>query len=173
MFHNILVSIDGSSHSDRALHEAIDIARVENSRLTLLTSIRQCPSWAYNPVSAAAAEQLGRDFEKEAQRVMHEAIERIPDDMPVTKIITHEPIRAALMRRIESGNHDLLVMGSRGRGGLSASLLGSVSHYVLNHSPIPVLIVHGPDEHKPAPDKQTAPRAEPRRGTGAQANATA
>jgi nucleotide-binding universal stress UspA family protein len=143
VFHNILVSIDGSPHSDQALREAIDIARLEKSRLTLLTSIRQCPAWAYNPVSAAAAEQLSADFEKEAQRAMCEAIERVPQDVPVTKILTHEPIRPALMRRIESGNHDLLVMGSRGRSGLTASLLGSVSHYVLNHSPIPVLIVHG------------------------------
>jgi len=174
MFHNILVSVDGSPHSDQALREAIDIARLEKSRLTLLTSIRQCPSWAYSPVSVAAAEQLSTDFEKEAQRVMREAIERVPSDMPVTKIITPESIRPALMRRVESGDHDLLVMGSRGRGGLSASLLGSVSHYVLNHSPIPVLIVHAREEKEQgAPErKKKAVRERPLRGDGAGASAT-
>ncbi len=148
MFHNILVSIDGSPHADQALQEAIDIALAENSRLTLLTSIRRCPSWAYSPVSAAAVEQLAVDFEHEAQRVMRDAVERVPESIPVTKIITRDPIRQALMKRIKSGYHDLLVMGSRGRGAITASLLGSVSHYVLNHSPIPVLIAHDPDDQR-------------------------
>jgi nucleotide-binding universal stress UspA family protein len=146
LFHNILVSIDGSPHSDEALRQGIDIALADRSRLTLLTAVRHCPPWAYSPVTAAAAQQLSTDFEREAQRVMCEAVERVPQSVPVTKIITHQPIRTALMRRIKSGNHDLLVMGSRGRGALKASLLGSVSHYVLNHSPIPVLIAQAHDE---------------------------
>jgi nucleotide-binding universal stress UspA family protein len=146
LFHNILVSINGSPHSDEALRQAIDIALADRSRLTVLTAVRHCPPWAYSPVTAAAAQQLSSDFEREAHRVMHEAVERVPQSVPVTKIITHQPIRTALMRRIKSGNHDLLVMGSRGRGPLKASLLGSVSHYVLNHSPIPVLIAQARDE---------------------------
>jgi len=45
----------------------------------------------------------------------------------------------ALIAQIKTGRYDLVVMGSRGRGALSASLLGSVSHYALNHSDVPVL----------------------------------
>jgi nucleotide-binding universal stress UspA family protein len=69
----------------------------------------------------------------------------------VTKILTEDPIREALICRIKTGTYDLVVMGSRGRGALSASLLGSVSHYALHHSDVPVLIVraaqdaHGDD----------------------------
>lgn len=146
MFHNILVSIDGSPQADQALQEAIEIALADNSRLTLLTAVRRCPSWAYSPVSAGAVQQLATDFEREAHRVMRAAVDRVPESVPVTQIITREPVRPALMRQLKSGKHDLLVMGSRGRGAVTASLLGSVSHYVLNHSPIPVLIANEPAE---------------------------
>jgi nucleotide-binding universal stress UspA family protein len=146
MFHSILVSIDGSSHSEQALSEAIDIAQACRARLTLITAVRACPSWAYSPVSAGAARQLSAEFEREAQKAMCEAVDRVPDDLPVTKIITHDPIRSALMKQIEEGRHDLLMMGSRGRGAVASSLLGSVSHHALNHSPIPVLIVHAREE---------------------------
>jgi nucleotide-binding universal stress UspA family protein len=160
LFHNILVSIDGSPHSDEALRQAIDIALADRSRVTLLTAVRRCPAWAYSPVSAAAVQQLATDLEREAQRVMCQAVERVPQSVPVTKIVTHKPIRTALMRRIKSGHHDLLVMGSRGRGGLKASLLGSVSHYVLGHSPIPVLIAQAPGDGARPGDGHARPRPE-------------
>jgi nucleotide-binding universal stress UspA family protein len=142
MFRNILVSVDGSEHSDRALDEAIDIARADQARLTILTAIPQPPVWAASAMAAGACAVSAAELEKEAVDIMRRAVKRVPADVPVTTIISRKPIRNALMNRLEEGNFDLLVMGSRGRGALSASLLGSVSHYALNHSPIPVLIVH-------------------------------
>jgi nucleotide-binding universal stress UspA family protein len=57
-------------------------------------------------------------------------------------VLTGEPVSSALIHQIEKGGHDLVVMGSRGRGPVRSALLGSVSHFVLHHSPVPVLIVH-------------------------------
>jgi nucleotide-binding universal stress UspA family protein len=162
MFRNILVCVDGSAHAERALSEAIDLAAAERSRLTILTAIPRPPYWACNPVTAAGIEPLANDLAEEAKAALRAAVDRVPDSIPVTKILTREPIREALMERIRSGRHDLVVMGSRGRGALTASLLGSVSHYALHHSHIPVLIVHTEGEAGTATagDAATAPGAD-------------
>jgi nucleotide-binding universal stress UspA family protein len=156
MFKNILVAIDGSPSSDRALAEAIDLAG-SRSRLTLLTAVNRPPGWASTPATAAAFQSFAVSLEQEAETVIRDAVERVPATLPVTKILTHEPIRDALTDRLRSGGYDLLVMGSRGRGALSASLLGSVSHFALNHSPVPVLIVHEDGSlHQPGSEREQA-----------------
>jgi nucleotide-binding universal stress UspA family protein len=157
MFRNILVAIDGSPSSDRALAEAIDLAG-GSSRLTLLTAVNRPPGWACTPATLPAVESFSVTLEREAEEALKDAVERVPASLPVTKILTREPIREALNHRLATGEYDLLVIGSRGRGALSASLLGSVSHYALNHSPIPVLIVHE-DGSLHQPDRSRAKAA--------------
>jgi nucleotide-binding universal stress UspA family protein len=150
MFRNILVSVDGSPHSHRALDEAIDIARASRGRLTILTAVNQPPVWAASSIATGAAALSALDLEREAVGVMRCAVARVPDDVPVTTLISRRPIRTALMTAAACGDYDVLVMGSRGRRALAASLLGSVSHHALNHSPIPVLIVHAAAAEGPA-----------------------
>jgi len=141
MFHNILVAVDGSPDAELALTEAIDLAESERTHLTLITAVSQLPATAY----LAAGEELGKvveDAHAAAETILRRARERVPDDLSVTAVLTDEPIRAALIDQIARGEHDLVVMGSRGRGAIRSALLGSTSHCVLHHSPIPVLIVH-------------------------------
>src|SRR3954447_26681182 len=142
MFHNILVAVDGSPHADRALAHAIDLAQSEHARLTLMTAVVAPPPMAYFGASGDAVSRLSLDAEAEAQAVLRRARERAPSDVSVTTILSCKPIESALIRQVEDGHHDLVVMGSRGRGAVRSALLGSVSHYALHHSPVPVLIVH-------------------------------
>jgi nucleotide-binding universal stress UspA family protein len=83
--------------------------------------------------------------------VLRDARDQIPDDLPVTTMLTEQPIRTALIRQIADGHHDLVVMGSRGRGAVRSALLGSVSHFLLHHSPVPVLIVRADRTPEPEP----------------------
>jgi nucleotide-binding universal stress UspA family protein len=150
MFHNILVAVDGSADAEQALTQAIDLAESEHSRLTLLTSVQRPRATANFVMSGQVYAQMDADARSCAEAVLRRERDRVPEDLPVTTILTDQPIRVALIEQIEHGRHDLIAMGSRGRGAVRATLLGSVSHYVLHHSPIPVLIVHA--------ERDTAPR---------------
>jgi nucleotide-binding universal stress UspA family protein len=168
MFRNILVCVDDSDHARRAVGEAIDIARAGHSRITILTAVCPPPAWAASSIATSAAALSMLDLERDAVTVMRRAVAQVPSDVPVTTMISRRPIRSALMRAVKSGDHDLLVMGSRGRRALAASLLGSVSHYALHHCPIPVLIVHAdpPAAATEPSGPERAPRDRPAEGGG-------
>jgi nucleotide-binding universal stress UspA family protein len=146
MFHNILVAIDGSPDSDQALTQAIDLAESEHSRLTLFSAVVTPPSAAYVGMSGEVVANLTRDAEAETETIIRMAAQRVPGQVSLSTVLSSEPVRHALIHQIKQGAHDLVVMGSRGRGAVRSVLLGSVSHYVLHHSPIPVLIVHAEPE---------------------------
>ena len=140
MFHHILVAVDDSIHAERALAEAIDLALTQRARLAILTAVPHPPATAsYARLSLSA---LKADIEAESDAILRRAKEMVPNDVPVTTILTRAAVRDALLRQVETARFDLLVMGSRGRGAARSALLGSVSHHLLNHSAIPLLIVH-------------------------------
>ena len=149
MFHNILVAIDGSPDADQALAQAVDLAESEHTRLTVMTALPRITGSCLVP--GAPVDELIAGAHAQAEAVLRDARDQIPDDLPVTTMLTEQPIRTALIRHITDGHHDLVVMGSRGRGAVRSTLLGSVSHYVLHHSPVPVLIVHADRTPKPEP----------------------
>jgi nucleotide-binding universal stress UspA family protein len=128
VFQNILAAIDGSPDSEEALTQAIDLAESEHARLTLLGAVPMPPAVAYDGMGGEVVTQMIQGSEAETERVLRAALERVPQDVSVTSLITSEPARPALLRQLEEGQHDLLVMGSRGRGALRSALLGSVSH---------------------------------------------
>jgi nucleotide-binding universal stress UspA family protein len=149
MFRNILVAIDGSPDSERALSQAIDLADCEHARLTLFSAVVAPPSVAYIGVSGAVVADLIRDAAAETDTILRSAAAQVPDGVSLSTVQSSAPVRSALLEQIRTGQHDLVVMGSRGRGAVRSALLGSVSHYVLHHSAAPVLIVHAEGERQP------------------------
>jgi nucleotide-binding universal stress UspA family protein len=151
MFRNILVAIDGSAHADRALAEAVDLAELGNARLTVITSVPDPSSWLLGGAAYTGGidfERLGTETEREYNELLESAVERVPQDLPVTKVLAHGRPAERILEQIKQGGHDLVVMGSRGRGEMRSLLLGSVSHQVLNASRAAVLILHASDEFR-------------------------
>ena len=143
MFHSILVPVDGSAHADAALTQAVDLARCQRARITVLCAWRPFVWYggAVAPVGVDV-ERLESDVEAETRRIAEEARERVPDGIDVDMAIVCERPADAIIREVERGGHDLIVMGSRGHGSLRCLLLGSVSTSVLHRSGVPVMVVH-------------------------------
>jgi nucleotide-binding universal stress UspA family protein len=144
MFQSILVPLDGSEHSDAALAEAIDLARCQHARLTLLSAWRPYVWFGGETAPMVDVQQLEADIEAEARRTVEAGAARVPEGIAVETEVVCERAADAILAEVQRGGHDLIVMGSRGRGSLRSLLLGSVSLSVLHRSRIPVLVVHGP-----------------------------
>ena len=147
MFKNILVAVDGSRHAERAFEEAVDLARSTGASLTAVTAFPDIAPWVFvggygalvPPESLQAVHEQSR---REHTRMLDELIERAGGDFDVERVVVQGSPAEAILARAASGDDDLIVMGTRGRGELRSLLLGSVSHHVLQASPIPVLVLH-------------------------------
>jgi nucleotide-binding universal stress UspA family protein len=137
MFKSILVAWDGSEHAERALGEAVDLARTQDGRLTLLTVAAPIHGWPgyVPPISEADLDAAAQKTLAEGEALVHEGIA-----VSGRTAVGHPGME--LIKRAAAANHDLIVMGSRGRGAVRSAVLGSVSHFVLNHTTVPVLIIH-------------------------------
>lgn len=144
MFRSILVPIDGSDHAARALEEAIDLARATGAALTVMTCVPDVTSWTIAGASYAGEQlqQLVEQSKSEHRALLDAAVESAPDEVAAQAVLAVGPQGPAIVEQVEAGRHDLVVMGSRGRGDVTALLLGSVSHHVLHVSSAAVLIVH-------------------------------
>jgi nucleotide-binding universal stress UspA family protein len=80
-----------------------------------------------------------------AEKILAEGEALVPEGIPVSGRTAAGDPGLELVKRAAAAGHDLIVMGSRGRGALRSAFLGSVSHFVLNHTTVPVLIVHDGD----------------------------
>jgi nucleotide-binding universal stress UspA family protein len=144
VFQNILVPVDGSAHAARALTEAVDLAGLSGASVTVMTVAADLPSWLFGggPVDPATAEAVLRENQRVAESVLDQASAAVPDSLTVEKILGHGPPGRAIVEQVSAGGHDLVVMGSRGLGGVKSMLLGSVSQFVLQESGAAVLVVH-------------------------------
>lgn len=139
MFLNILVAVDGSPSSRRALEQAVDLARLGNSLLTLLTvEPPVAPDVARAGVSMEA---MRGQLEAWSARVLQEAKEAVPNELSVRTVQRLGHAGEEIVAELDRGGYDLVVLGSRRRGRVVEGLFGSVNGYVHFHSRAAVLSV--------------------------------
>lgn len=139
----ILVGVDGSDHSRKALEWAAREAGIRHAPLTVLI-VHQAVAGYWGtavtyPGDQALAEQTRKEAQKETDEVLAGIGEGEPRPSDVTVLtVTGIPAEELLA---ESANADMLVVGSRGAGGFRKLLMGSVSSQVTHHAHVPVVVV--------------------------------
>jgi nucleotide-binding universal stress UspA family protein len=144
VFLNILVGVDGSPSARRAVAQAGDLVRAQNSKLTLMSVAP--PVSAYVALGGVSSEQMAAELEQWADRTVAEAAASLPDDVIAHTLQRSGHAGEEIVKELERGRYDLVVLGSRGRGPAREGLFGSVNGYVHFHSRVPVLSVPADEE---------------------------
>ncbi|MGH3343789.1 MAG: universal stress protein [Carbonactinosporaceae bacterium] len=138
--YTVVVGVDGSTGSTRALRWAAEetilrggVLRAVTAWLITNTPAIPEPSFGYVP----SLEDVRRGAESRLDKALQAA--DLPIGLEVTRATPHGPAVRELLAAAEDA--DLLVLGSRGHGGFTGLLLGSVSSQCVHHAPCPVVVV--------------------------------
>lgn len=136
----ILVPVDGSDNSKRALDEALSMAKGTGASITIIHVI-DLPPTVYVE-SQKLLDQLTAKFRQESARVLddYKAIAEKRGAKTEAVVMEGDPAEE-IVRYANDGNFGMIVMGSRGLGKLKEIVLGSTSRKVLHNAKCPVLIV--------------------------------
>jgi len=143
MFSRILVAVDGSSASERALKYAVEFGKKFDARLIIVHVILR-RFYAVTPSEAGvlATTVFVRELEAEGREIISraEAYAKSEGADYQCKLLQGVP-GDEIVRAAQSEKVDLIVMGSRGLSEVRAFLLGSISDKVSHHAKCPTLIV--------------------------------
>jgi universal stress protein A len=140
----ILVPTDFSTYSDKALKEAIDIARQHGSTIHLLhvnSIVQQCA--IDYCMTIAILDDLEKQSTDNAQKLIGEEINKFPESKTVTiipEVKKGTPYEEILKDQMEK-NIDLIVIASHGTTGLLHHFIGSVAERVAKGARCPVLLL--------------------------------
>jgi nucleotide-binding universal stress UspA family protein len=137
---HLLVPTDFSPDAQRALDDAIALARVLHARVTLLHVI-SAVSWATGDLPGALSATVLEELEAVAQQSLEPALQRVrAARLDGEALVVHGSAFACIVAAARDQGIDLIVMGSHGRTGLRHVLLGSVAERVVRLAPCPVLV---------------------------------
>jgi len=138
----IIVGVDGSGHSRRALDWAIHEAAIRHAPLTVLTVQQVMNSFWAGPMIYPGDAELAEHARKIAQEETDEALGKLADDArpPEISVLAVPGLPAEAILGVAK-DADMIVVGCRGAGGFKKLLLGSVASQVTRHAHIPVVVI--------------------------------
>lgn len=139
----IVVGVDGSPQSQAALDWAVEEAKLRRGSVLALTA------WNYPYVSDALGQAWDYGvFQSDAETILEAELSRVRDEgVQISGHTVQSNPASALVEA--SREAELLVVGSRGHGGFTGMLLGSVSAQTVHHAHCPVLVIRESGEPGP------------------------
>jgi nucleotide-binding universal stress UspA family protein len=140
LFAKLLVPVDGSENSLRALEEAIFLSKKIDAQITALHVMEKAPTVYIHPQKEL--EELLKNYRKESERIL-EKCQQIGKNnrIELNMAVREGDVASKIIQYAEKGRFDMVVMGHRGSGKFKEMVLGSVSEKVLHRTECSVLIV--------------------------------
>lgn len=141
MFHKILVAVDDSDSSHRAVSVATDLARQFHATLCLLHAFPHVADYLGSPVYDQLVQAHTLDGQQLLESLRSEIMQTNTDLLVDTQLLEGAPA-TAILQVAETEGIDLIVVGSHGKNALTNLLVGSVSSTVSQRAHCPVMVVH-------------------------------
>jgi nucleotide-binding universal stress UspA family protein len=138
----IVVGMDGSAHSHAALDWAVREAAIRQTTLTVMTVVAaQASPWSGRPLAVPDEDETLHRTRKAADDAVAKSASEVSGAQPTSVTVSATVGYPAKTLVDASKEADLVVVGSRGRGGFAELLMGSVATQVSHHASCPVVIV--------------------------------
>jgi nucleotide-binding universal stress UspA family protein len=133
----ILVALDGSHFSERALDQALSMAKICNSRLFAISVVDLYPE------DMALAPGLEEKMSEEVRETLERAKQVADKENINCETIVHMggPAYEFIVQEAKDRDIDLIVMGTRGKTAFQRVVIGSVAERVIGHAPCPVMVI--------------------------------
>ena len=136
MYKNIVLAYDGSKFSNKALQEAINIAKSSGGSLLILSVVDITDE--FESEAPGLTDKMTEKLLKSAQKALEKAVAaKVKAKVEVHVGDAYEMIVETARKK----KADIIVMGSHGRTGLTRLLMGSVTSRVIGHAPCSVMVV--------------------------------
>lgn len=141
MYRNILIAVDGSTLAADAARQGMALAKSLDSKVTIV-KVTEPLYWYDANIPANAEPEYVQATRREADAILSELAGAAKSAGVVCETVHVEqgPPYQSIIETAQAKNCDLIVMGSHGRSGMAAVVLGSHTLKVLTHTKIPVLV---------------------------------
>ena len=150
MITRLLIPLDGSALAEAVLPVAAQVTRVLQGTVILFRA-------ASVPLSDVPLSVIEAEAEKAQTYLAKIALRPELAGLQVETRTLGGAAALNILDAVQEYQADLLVMSSHGRSGITRRVLGSVAEHVIQHAPVPVLVLHGPREGEP--QRKAAPVA--------------